>query len=109
MPFKSEQQRRLMWAKHPQIARRWADKYGSLAQNELAKRKNRNPNPNSNANPTPGVPRVGGVSDNVKAVTTPPSAVTGPKTFTRTAGTFTPGQGAGLGANKANVRSKVGE
>lgn len=23
MPFKSEAQRRLMWAKHPEIARRW--------------------------------------------------------------------------------------
>lgn len=25
MPFKSEKQRRLMWAKHPDIAQRWAD------------------------------------------------------------------------------------
>jgi len=24
MPFKSEKQRRFMWAKHPQIAKRWA-------------------------------------------------------------------------------------
>lgn len=29
MPFRSEAQRRLMWAKHPKIARRWADKYGT--------------------------------------------------------------------------------
>lgn len=25
MPFKSEAQRRFMWAKHPEIAKRWAD------------------------------------------------------------------------------------
>lgn len=29
MPFKSEKQRRYMWAKHPEIARRWTKKYGS--------------------------------------------------------------------------------
>lgn len=29
MPFKSEKQRRYMWANHPDIARRWTDKYGS--------------------------------------------------------------------------------
>lgn len=28
MPFKSEAQRRMMWAKHPRIARRWADETG---------------------------------------------------------------------------------
>jgi len=27
MPFKSEKQRRFMWLKHPDIAKRWADKY----------------------------------------------------------------------------------
>lgn len=27
MPFKSEAQRRLLWAKHPQIAKRWAHEY----------------------------------------------------------------------------------
>lgn len=27
MPFKSEKQRRFMWAEHPEIARKWADKY----------------------------------------------------------------------------------
>lgn len=27
MPFKSEKQRRLLWAKHPEIARRWAHEY----------------------------------------------------------------------------------
>jgi hypothetical protein len=29
MPSKSEAQRRLMWARHPKIAQRWADKYGT--------------------------------------------------------------------------------
>lgn len=27
MPFKSEAQRRLMWAKHPDIAKRWSIEY----------------------------------------------------------------------------------
>lgn len=27
MPFQSEAQRRLMWMKHPEIARRWAKEY----------------------------------------------------------------------------------
>ena len=29
MPFKSEAQRGFMFAKHPKIAKRWAEKYGS--------------------------------------------------------------------------------
>lgn len=29
MPFQSEAQRRYLWAKHPDIAKRWADKYGT--------------------------------------------------------------------------------
>jgi hypothetical protein len=29
MPFKSEKQRKYLWAKHPEIAREWAEKYGS--------------------------------------------------------------------------------
>lgn len=29
MPFKSEAQRRLLWAKHPEVAQRWADTYGT--------------------------------------------------------------------------------
>lgn len=29
MPFKSEKQRRFLWAEHPEIARKWADKYGT--------------------------------------------------------------------------------
>ena len=29
MPFKSEKQRKFLWAKHPEIAKRWTKKYGS--------------------------------------------------------------------------------
>jgi len=29
MPFKSEKQRKYMWAKEPEIAKRWTEKYGS--------------------------------------------------------------------------------
>ena len=29
MPFRSEKQRRFLWMKHPEVARRWTDKYGS--------------------------------------------------------------------------------
>jgi hypothetical protein len=29
MPFRSEKQRRYLWMHHPDIARRWAHKYGS--------------------------------------------------------------------------------
>ena len=28
MPFRSEKQRRYLWAKEPKIARKWADKFG---------------------------------------------------------------------------------
>lgn len=35
MPFKSEAQRKFMYAKHPAIAKRWAEKYGT----EIAKKK----------------------------------------------------------------------
>lgn len=42
MPFRSEKQERFMWARHPDVAREWADKYGSLlgrmAQKHKAKR-----------------------------------------------------------------------
>lgn len=27
-PFRSERQRRYLWAKHPKIAKRWSRKYG---------------------------------------------------------------------------------
>ncbi len=29
MPFQSEKQRRFMYAKHPEIAKRWTEEYGS--------------------------------------------------------------------------------
>jgi hypothetical protein len=29
MPFRSEKQRRYMWARHPEIAERWTKEYGS--------------------------------------------------------------------------------
>ena len=29
MPFKSESQRKFMWMKHPDIAKRWSDKYST--------------------------------------------------------------------------------
>ena len=45
MPFKSVKQRRYMWAKHPEIAKRWTKKYGSkidkgfYGHNEVPKKK----------------------------------------------------------------------
>lgn len=33
MPFKSEKQRRFLWAEHPEIAKRWADKYPESNKN----------------------------------------------------------------------------
>lgn len=32
MPFKSEKQRRFLWAKHPEIAKRWTAEYGSAPE-----------------------------------------------------------------------------
>lgn len=29
MPFRSEKQRRYLWAKEPEVAKRWTKKYGS--------------------------------------------------------------------------------
>ena len=29
IPFRSEKQRRFLWAKHPKIAKKWTSKYGS--------------------------------------------------------------------------------
>lgn len=37
MPFQSEAQRRFLWAKHPDIAKRWADEYSG--QKDLPARK----------------------------------------------------------------------
>ena len=32
MPFKSEKQRRYLFANEPEVAKRWTDKYGSKPQ-----------------------------------------------------------------------------
>jgi len=42
MPFKSKAQQRFMFARHPEIAKRWAKKYGvpeSLPEKKLRKAK----------------------------------------------------------------------
>lgn len=39
MPFRSAKQRRYMFAKHPQIAKRWAKKYGTKPKPKGGKRK----------------------------------------------------------------------
>lgn len=39
MPFKSEKQRKFLWAKHPEIAKRWTKKYGSKPVEGLKKAK----------------------------------------------------------------------
>ena len=39
MPFKSRAQEKFLWARHPKIARRWADKYGSYKQYQHKKYK----------------------------------------------------------------------
>jgi hypothetical protein len=36
MPFKSEAQRRYLWKFHPDIAKAWANKYGSKAIRKAA-------------------------------------------------------------------------
>ena len=37
MPFRSEAQRRFLWARHPGVARRWTRKYGSKPTNKRAR------------------------------------------------------------------------
>jgi len=39
VPFRSEKQRRYLWAKQPALARKWADKYGSKAIRSKAAKK----------------------------------------------------------------------
>jgi hypothetical protein len=41
MPFRSERQRRYLWAKHPEIARRWAKEYGSKPKPKKGKKRGR--------------------------------------------------------------------
>jgi len=38
MPFKSERQRRFLWARHPEIAKKWTKKYGSKVRKKRRKR-----------------------------------------------------------------------
>ena len=44
MPFRSEQQRKYLWAKEPKIAREWTDKYGSKIVKKKKKKKKRRHN-----------------------------------------------------------------
>lgn len=37
MPFKSEAQRRYLWAKKPALAKRWTEKYGSKPKKKVLK------------------------------------------------------------------------
>ena len=39
MPFKSAKQRKYMWAKHPEIAKRWTEEYGSKIVKSKKKKK----------------------------------------------------------------------
>ncbi len=56
MPFRSEAQRRFMWARHPDIARRWTAEYGSTPQ------------------PSSGQGQKGGGASDYKALTPGPRA-----------------------------------
>jgi len=39
MPFRSEAQRRALWAKNPKLAREWTEKYGSKPKPKKRKKK----------------------------------------------------------------------
>lgn len=39
MPFKSEKQRRFLWANRPDIAKRWTKKYGSKPRKAKSSKK----------------------------------------------------------------------
>jgi len=41
MPFRSEKQRKFMYARHPKIAKRWSTKYGSRIVKSEKKNKKR--------------------------------------------------------------------
>ena len=41
MPFKSESQRRLLWAKHPKVAKKWAHEFPRQKNLPKHKRKRR--------------------------------------------------------------------
>src|SRR4030095_270100 len=101
MPFKSEAQRKMMWARHPAIARRWAHKYGSTPITTNVQQRRTKPStteskvPVGRRNPpTPVVRRNAPkknegetVSRTTTAYKTPP---TGPSTPPSGPGTFKP-------------------
>ena len=41
MPFKSERQRRYLWRNHPEVAKKWADKYGSKTKKKTKTKKSK--------------------------------------------------------------------
>ena len=45
MPFRSEKQRRFLWMKHPDIARRWTKEHGSkIVKTQHGKKKKKTKN-----------------------------------------------------------------
>lgn len=38
-PFKSKAQRKYMWAKHPEVAKKWVKKYGSKVRPKKGRKK----------------------------------------------------------------------
>ena len=39
MPFKSEKQRKWMWANEPELAKKWSKKYGNKIQRSARKKR----------------------------------------------------------------------
>jgi hypothetical protein len=39
MPFRSKKQEKYMWANHPEIAKKWEDKYGPYKPKKKKKKK----------------------------------------------------------------------
>ena len=39
MPFKSKKQEKYLWAKHPEIARKWEKKYGTFKKRKVKHKK----------------------------------------------------------------------
>jgi hypothetical protein len=39
MPFRSGKQRKFLWMKHPEIARRWTNEHGSTPRKNAVKRR----------------------------------------------------------------------
>lgn len=47
MPFQSEKQRRYLWLKHPEVAKRWTKEYGSDTIKKAAKKRIKSESPKS--------------------------------------------------------------